>query len=286
MSIKDIYAQHALTSNIIRVKPLPPKSVPHRVSNFSVTTDSVVAKATIVTSSDTRRISIDWGDGHNDTIRIRPGRIFSVQQHLAGTAPDPLPEGTYEMYHAYDEPEDRREFSRIVLLNVEDRDGGNDVRLREIFILPKYRVSHYQARFQIPEPCDVGREIQKFTVSMHLGENPFGNWELDIPNNPAGSVIWHLLENSHFSTEVSSHSTEGGSTMVSFRVSEDDSLFDDSGSTSFSVNYNAVTEQVERQISLSDAISETCRIVIRFDREVTLIANMPTPVGPVAYAGP
>lgn len=270
---------HAVVEVIERIKPIPPKDIAHSISSFEVTTDSVVAKATIMTDTKTRRINIDWGDGQNDTINLLPGRPFNVDRisvAVGGTPMDPLPEGTYEIFHAYDEPEDRRTFDHIVLANVENIDGGNDIRLKEITLTPRYRIVHYQTRFQLPEACDVGSETQKFKVVMSKGGVPIHEYPVfKIPNNSAGSVVWHLLEGSQFFQEHSDKTPNDGSLTIRFDFTEEDFLTNDHGIHTIALNYKMESGTVEGQLSLSDFWDESCRIRLRYDREVTLISNIP-----------
>lgn len=268
-----------------RIKPYPPKNIAHSVSSFEITTDSIVAKATVVTDTATKRISIDWGDGQNDTIYLVPGRPFNIERFTAAVSPPlvRLPEGTYEIFHAYDEPEDRRTFVKTVFLNVADEDGGNDIRLKEITLTPRYRIVHYQTRFQIPDGCDFGFEIQNFKIVMSLGGTPIHEYAFDIPDNPAGSVKWHLLEGSQFYRELSDNLPTDGSAIVHFDFTDEDSILDDHGTHSTTLNYTMVTGPVESQFELSDFWGVSCRVKIRYDREVTLISNIPQAAAPSSY---
>ncbi len=279
---------YADTEVIERIKPLPPKAIAHSISSFEVTTDSVVAKATVVTDAKTNRISIDWGDGNNDTINLVPGRSFNIDRfslEAGGVPVEPLPEGTFEIYHAYAEPEDRKTINQIVLVNVENTDRGNDIRLREISLTPRYRIVHFQTRFQVPNGCDVGSETQKFKVVMSIGGVPIHEYPVfNIPNNPAGSVVWHLLEDSQFSQEVSYSTPNDGSKNIRFDFTEEDFLLNDHGSyTINNLNYRMESGPVEAEFSLSDWWGESCRVKLRYDREVTLISNIPQATAPSFY---
>jgi len=274
------------TELIKRVKPLPArKIIAHSLSSFDVTTDSVVAKATVITSEDTRRIFIDWGDGQNDTINIIPGRLgqFNVFDRQPAV---PLPKGTFEIYHAYAESENRRSFTHTILLHVEDTNGGDDIRLKTISLTPRYRIIHYQSRFQIPEACDVGKETQKFKVVMYLNDAEIHNYSLNIQNSPAGSVLWHLLEDSQLSQEISADTQPDEIARIRFKFTEFDWIFNDYGQYSVTLSYTMETGVVEQAIILSDSVSETCRINIHYDREVSLIANIPSIASPLAFYAP
>ena len=66
---------------------MPRKNIAHNISSFKITTDSIVAKATVVTDTTTKRINIDWGDGQNDTIYLVPGRPFDIERFTAAIYP-------------------------------------------------------------------------------------------------------------------------------------------------------------------------------------------------------
>ena len=56
------------------LKPLKSEYIPLRGSiDFSVTTDSVVATATVRAGIGLKRITLNWGDGDFDTLTTRPG---------------------------------------------------------------------------------------------------------------------------------------------------------------------------------------------------------------------
>jgi hypothetical protein len=112
-----------------------------RIVDFSITTDSVVATATILTDNTMSRIVVDWGDGEVDTLTYKPGELAPAAS-LFGED-DPLPPGTYRFSHAYDEPEDKQPFEYIVLVRVEDKDGSVDFRVARITLTPRYRVTNY-----------------------------------------------------------------------------------------------------------------------------------------------
>ncbi|MDX1362814.1 hypothetical protein [Arenibacter latericius] len=278
----------AVTEVYETIKPVPPKETAHSIRTFEITTDSVVAKATIVTDTETRRINIDWGDGQNDTINLVPGRPFDIDRFSVGVGSepvDPLPEGTYEIYHAYDEPEDKRSFDHIVLVNVENKNGGNDIRLREISLIPRYRIVHYQTRFQLPEGCDVGQEMQKFKVVISIGGVPIHEYpDIKIKNNPAGSVIWHLLEGSQLAQELSYGTPYDGSLLIRYDFTEEDFWLNDHGTVSINNHILPAESGLhETQFSLSDYWGESCRVRLRLDREVTLISNIPHNSAPSTF---
>jgi hypothetical protein len=79
----------------VSVKPQRSQDIQASIASFSVTTDSVVATATVVTDGVMSRIVVDWGDGNRDTLNARPGHVVPPGEI------DPLPTGTYRFYHWY-----------------------------------------------------------------------------------------------------------------------------------------------------------------------------------------
>lgn len=92
-----------------RSLPEPKVEVAANIAGFSVTTDSVVATATVSTDGTMSRIVVDWGDGKTDTLRHRPG----IEVTPVAGGDEPLPPGTYRFRHAYAEPEDRSHLSTL-----------------------------------------------------------------------------------------------------------------------------------------------------------------------------
>ena len=117
------------------IERLKPRILHNFFSELDITTDSVVAKVRIVTNDATRRISIDWGDLEADNLMIRPGINLDLSPVFG--EPNPLPDGTYELFHAYQEQEDRGEFERHVTVRIEDSAGNVDQRSQTITLTPK-----------------------------------------------------------------------------------------------------------------------------------------------------
>ena len=76
----------------------------------------------------------------------------------------------------------------------------------------------------------------------------------------------------------------GGSAIVYFDFTDEDSILDDHGSHSTALNDTMVTGLVESQFELSDFWAVSCRINIHYDREVTLISNTPQAAAPSSYS--
>src|SRR5688500_12375107 len=108
------------------VQPRPPRPKAANISHCSITTDSVVATATVKLDGTMKRIVVQWGDGSTNTLRSRPGVETAVGQQ------NQVPPGTYKFTHAYTAPEDRKPFIRVVIIRVEDYSGGVDFCITQI----------------------------------------------------------------------------------------------------------------------------------------------------------
>ena len=132
----------------VSVKPKPKNNIQTFIRDFSVTSNSVVATATIRTDGIMRRIVVDWGDGKTDILNARPGG------HVANFPPqEPLPPGTYRFHHAYAEPEDRKPFDFFVVVRVEDATGP-DFRGQKVTMTPRYRVTNFRTSLILEDQCD------------------------------------------------------------------------------------------------------------------------------------
>ena len=132
----------------VSVKPKPKKNIQAHILDFSLTSNSVVATATIRTDGIVRRIVVDWGDGKTDILNARPGI------HVPILPPqEPLPPGTYRFHHAYAEPSDKKPFDFFVLVRVEDANGP-DFRSQKITLTPRYRVTNFRTSVRLEDQCD------------------------------------------------------------------------------------------------------------------------------------
>jgi hypothetical protein len=260
-----------LLSNLeIPIEPQPESYTVENIVNFSIATDSVVAIATVITDDTMRRIVIDWGDGETDTLNYRPG----VPINPVFGEDDPLPPGTYQFSHAYDVSEDRKPFDHFVLLRVDDRNGGVDFRIIKITLIPRYRVTNYRTTVRLLGPCDGPFEsTSEFDITQLVDGEIVNQWHWEPSNNFFAEAARFRLEGSIVTRELT---VEDGAIGVYLDFVERDPLSDDdfsAASQHLSATYES--ERVERTLGSGD-----CRILVRYDREVSLIARLPfgTPV--------
>ena len=94
----------------IVLKPRVQKVNSDLITQFDVTSDSVVGIVRVKVRQ-TKEFRIDWGDGTSTRVRI--GFPLNVLYNNAYTL---LPDGTYEMRHAYEVPADGSSFGQMILL--------------------------------------------------------------------------------------------------------------------------------------------------------------------------
>ena len=116
------------------IKSLKPPKLNDFISELDITTDCVVAKLMLVTNNSTRRVFVYWGDLESDVISIYT-RISLTQSPEFGLSIS-SPDKTYNIFHVYDEPEDRRTFERHVTISIQDHTGNIDQTSISITIDP------------------------------------------------------------------------------------------------------------------------------------------------------
>lgn len=156
-----------------------------KIETFSVSTDSVVATARLVTSGPVRLIRIDWGDGVIDRIRVLPGQS---EVPLAGT--NPLPKGVYEFQHVYELSSDGRGFWHEIWVRTDDADGGPDVRRTNppVVVTPRWRIKHYDLSVRLADTSPPQESDKPTQVTLWVdGQDVRGwQWRPDEDSGPGG----------------------------------------------------------------------------------------------------
>lgn len=262
----------------IPIKPTKAKRAVARIVESFITTDSVVASATIVTDNTTRRIEVDWGDGKNDVINHRPGLLM---RNLPVNGDDPLPSGTYQVHHIYDVSEDGRPFDHSVLLRVDDRNGGVDFRIHKITITPRYKVTHYPMTVRLKHGCDPAHESEnEFNIQQTVSGNLQANqWDWYPSNNFFGTSQSFRLEGSGVTREFERPpiGEGGGSQAISFEFTEKDWIWDDLIRIYLFIGLDHrgyegyFSERIE-----DEAYGDGCTIIYSYSKEMELIVPLPT----------
>jgi hypothetical protein len=249
---------------------LTPKDKPDfraLILEFSITTDSVVATATIRTDSIVRRIVVDWGDGKTDVVNTVPGHHVPV-----GPPQEPLPPGTYRVHHAYAEPEDRKPFDFFVVARVEDAEGV-DLRIRKVTLTPRYRVTNFRTSVTLESPCDsIFESSNEFDVTLFVDSAPVKQWRWEPSNNLFPGPLFRL-EGSIVSRELT---VADPPLDVALQLIERDFHFHETLTVIQSLNALQVSERIERSVTPQGGGS--CRVFVQWDRDVRLL--VPLPAGP------
>jgi hypothetical protein len=254
---------------VVKPQAIPPKAA--NIAECTVTTDSVVATATVRVPGTMRRIVAQWGDGSVDTLHSTPGVPVVV-----GSQPQ-LPPGTYQLAHAYQAPEDRNAFSHIVLIQVTDVSGGVDYCISPITLTPRYRVTNYRTRLSPGNGCDSAPESRsEFEATMHVDADITAFWQwVALEPGITGLVgdDWYVLEGSVISRELT---IADGPVSVFLNVVEKDPVFDDVlPSIGQDLRASYESGPVQGSVSGGGVIGSPCTVHYRYDRQVTLLVPLP-----------
>ena len=263
------------------IERLKPRKLHNFFTDLTITTDSVVAKVRIVTNDATRLISVDWGDLQADTLTIRPGINLDLSPVFG--EPNPLPDGTYELFHAYEEQEDRGEFERHVTVRIEDSAGNVDQRSQTITLTPKYRMTVYQASVRLLGPCDFGGSTSEFEITQNVNGTETGRWSWKPSNNFFSDSQYFRLQGSHFTRE---YEVGGDTNYYSYVFRETDGFLnaDDKGTHGRSLGFQTETGLVEQDVTVADPNGfGSCIVRIRYDIEVMLIKPLPSLGGQATF---
>ena len=238
---KDIKTEERLSGNtpiLTVVKPNTKVRNIAKVEGFFVTTDSVVAKATIVTDRKTNFLAVNWGDGETSNINIKYAKYFKIP---AFDGSDSLQPGTYEFYHKYDVTYHQPRYDGelrwpvtkeyTVTLVAIDSDGGFDIKPESITIAPKYRINFYGLRVGLKNECD-GGGFNEFTVIQTIDGEIKKDWDWHPSDQFFYGAPHHLLEGSQTSQifEVTDENPRPNMGNVVFSFIEDDRKYNDTGS--------------------------------------------------------
>jgi hypothetical protein len=252
---------------VLDPKPLPAKAA--NIEECNVTTDSVVATATVRTDSIMRRIVVQWGDGAVTTLRNRPGIEAAVGQE------NQLPPGTYKLSHAYAEPEDRRTFTYPVTIRVDDVSGGVDFCIRLIALTPRYKVTNYRTTLTLDfdSSCDSWFESRnEFIIYQYVDGEAVQKWEwnpeeLEI-SPPSLSLV---LPGSQITRELT---LADESVAVLLDITEVDPWYDENLCIYQDLSATYDSETVAGTATTNPPSG--CELRYRWDREVTLIVPLPS----------
>jgi hypothetical protein len=251
-------------------------TAPRRLGNIVITTDSVVATATVEYDGPAGDIAVRWGDGAISRPTATP--TASVPGHPA----TPTAAGTFVLQHVYSAPTAGTAFPARVSVVVTGRPPID----RDITITPRYRVTQYTLFFSPLNHCDTAlEEYTEWIVGRSGGGGPDARWAFDRKTHVRGEVgdplpDFQPIPNSALSLEV----TAADAPRIVFGVIEVDPFIDDLAETdTIDLHPGLGSRPVVLHFADQGAPPESsaCRAEIRTDIDVRLL----TPglsTGPVA----
>jgi hypothetical protein len=202
-------------------RPTPPRPTPppRQIESFSVSTDSVVATATLRYNGDPSAATVLWGDG-TSTSRCPPGQEGPIH---SGCMPDPFgagdPVGTLVLKHRY-AAANGAPFTVAITGKL-----GGESQTVAIGVTPRYKVTVTDMHFSPLSHCDtVAEEETEWKVGRAVFDQngsaivPLRQWTFDhfVTNPRVVLGDWSLpqfeeLPDSDFSVELkaSDHATLG-----------------------------------------------------------------------------
>ena len=243
------------------IKPQPARPKVALITQCSIATNSVVATATVQTDGTMRRIVVTWGDGTINTLRNRPG-LDVVVGH------EPLPPGTYKLSHAYQEPPDKKPFTHVVIIRVEDATGAVDFCVNQITLTPRYRVTQYRTRLNLESQCDsIFETTSEFDIRLTVDQQLVASWRWEPGQSITPSEVI-VLDGSIVSRELTAADPP---VQIHLSLTETDPIWDDHLSAFMTLSANDVSESISRVTE-----GDGCKVRYSYDKEVTLLVPLPS----------
>ncbi|MCL6416852.1 hypothetical protein MIB92_14420 [Aestuariirhabdus sp. Z084] len=185
------------------IKPLPDSQKARKLTSFSVTSDSLVATATLMVDPSHRLIKIWWGD---EAENAQPQTIDLLKERLlAKTGSDA---NRLELQHAY-APSGLR---KIILVQSLDVNGQTAWDNAVIDLMPRYRFILYPIKLEINNHLDGLFDIEsELDIHMSIRHNNEllrdEQWQENfntLNGITTGTIypLFHTLENTQFSREL------------------------------------------------------------------------------------
>ena len=152
---------------IERPTPTRPPTTPRQIESFSVSTDSVVATATLRYNGDPSAATVLWGDG-TSTSRCPAGQEGPLH---SGCMPDPFDSGgaagTLVLKHRYTAPANGAPFTVAITGKL-----GAESQTVAIGVTPRYKVTVSDIEFSPLSHCDTAvEEDTEWKVSRGVYDN-------------------------------------------------------------------------------------------------------------------
>ena len=260
---------------IERPTPTRPPTTPRQIESFSVSTDSVVATATLRYNGDPSAATVLWGDGTSTSLcpAGQEGPLHS------GCMPDPFDSGgaagTLVVKHRYAAPANGAPFTVAITGKL-----GGESQTVAVGVTPRYKVTVTDMHFSPLSHCDTAAEEEtEWKVSRAVFDQngslivPLRQWTFEhFVTNPTVVGDWlpqfEELPGSDFSVELkaSDHPTLGLHTI------ELDPVVDD-GLEHRYLDLNPLdgTRSVDLQTQGTFGTDPGCRAEYLFDVDVRLL---------------
>ena len=251
-------------------------TTPRQIESFSVSTDSVVATATLRYNGDPSAATVLWGDG-TSTSRCAAGQEGPVH---SGCMPNPLDTGsaagTLVFKHRYTAPANGAPFTVAITGKL-----GAESQTVAIGVTPRYKVTVSDIEFSPLSHCDTAADAYtEWKVSRGVLHGtaivPSREWRFERVTNPRVVVgDWALpqyeaLPGSGFSVELKASDYPD----LGLSTTELDAVVDDKLLTrSLSLNplYGSRSIELQTKQIDQDYYELGCRAEYRFDVDVRLL---------------
>jgi len=182
---------------------------PRVLESLTVTTDSVVATATVHHNGTPALVTIDWGDG--TVVSRNPADATDSPFPDPWTPSDPA--GTSVFEHAYVAPADGARFTATVTARI-----GAESQASEVFVTPRYRVAQGTVSLSVIDACDSSFDTRtEWQVYRDGNAAAHRTWEFEESNN---GFPPHAIPDSAFHVDVTAE--EGRARSVGYFVTETD----------------------------------------------------------------
>jgi hypothetical protein len=252
-----------------RPQPTTTTAEPRVLESLTVTSDSVVATATVRYSGRPSLVTVQWGDGS------------STSRNPADATDSPFPDpwtpsdppGVSVFTHTYAAPSDGAAFPVAVTARI-----GTESQTTAATITPRYRVTQGIVHLSIIDACDTSFEdTTDWYVERYANGLAFTYWKFEQDND--GFPPYALPADSAVTVErTAQQGRDPALRYIGYTVKEYDFFVEDYvGAASFSVDPALGSRTVTKPLTQD----EGCRGELSTDIEVTLLTPG-TGSGPVA----
>jgi hypothetical protein len=245
-------------------RPQPTTTTTPRVlEHLTVTTDSVVATATVGYSGTPSLVTVVWGDG------------TSTSRNPADPTDSPFPDpwtpsdppGVSVFKHAYAAPSDGSAFPVTITTQI-----GTETQTVTSTVNPRYRVTQSGITLDRLTPCDSAAETEtEWRIVYDAGRLGHRTWELDLDEPRAWVGDYpgedYLVPDSAVILETVAQPVD-----VAYQLTETDPIFDNLGGWDFvSLNPQFGSRSITLEYREFNSLGDACRADMHMDIDVQLL---------------